>query len=43
MVSVEMVVLEGAEVHPAKRALYGVAVPDAKVSRLPQGKEGVNK
>lgn len=43
MVSVEMVVLEGAEVHPAKRTLHGVTVPDAKISCLPRGKEGVDK
>lgn len=35
MVSVEMVVLEGAEVHSTKRTLHGVTVSDAEVSCLP--------
>ncbi len=43
MVSVEVVVLEGAEVHSAEGALHGVAVPDPKVSRLPKGSDGVDR
>lgn len=34
MISVEVLILERAEVHPAKRALYSVTIPDAKVSCL---------
>ena len=40
VVRVEVVVLQGAKVHPAERAFYGVTVSDAKVSRLQKSKKG---
>ena len=40
VVGVEVVVLQGTEVHPAEGALHGVAIPDAKVSCLPKENDG---